>query len=190
MRSDAGPRHVFLVFGSCMLMFSPAIIFFIPTMIPMTFFFEKYTWFYYTPIESFVLFGIGLLILIICCFILFFGRLKKKSIIISVIFALIASIFFYGSAMGYITMSDKGFTYREVFQNNKSYYKWEDVAHAEIEAPAPGTSDNTTFTFTFKKGEVITFKETKQIRNTRSKMRAKFKIHEIPVDYTEAEIKE
>ncbi len=187
MRSDAGPRHVFLVLGACMLMFSPAIIFFIPTMIPMTFFFVKYTWFYYTPIESFVLFGIGLFILIICCFILFFGRLKKKSIIISVIFAFIAIVFFYGSAMGYITMSDKGFTYREVFQNKKKVYQWEEVVHVEIEAPAPGTNDNTTFTFAFKDGKEIIFKETKQVRNTRSKMRAKFNIHQIPVDHTEAE---
>lgn len=187
MRSDAGPRHIFLVLGSCMLMFSPAIIFFFPTMVPMTFYFEKYTWFYYTPFESFVLFGIGLVILIICCFILFFGRLKKKSIIISVIFALIASIFFYGSAMGYISMSSKGFTYREVFQIKKTKYQWEDVLHAEIEAPAPGTSDNTTFTFTFKNGEVITFKETQQVRNTRGKMRAMFQTFAIPVAYTEAE---
>lgn len=190
MRSDAGPRHVFLVLGSCMLMFSPAIIFFFPTMVPMTFFFEKYTWFYYTPLESFVTFGIGLGILIICCLILFFGRLQKKSIIISSVLALIASVFFYGSAMGYITMSEKGFTYREVFHNKKTYFQWEDVAHAEIEAPAQGTNDNTTFTFTFKDGEVITFKETKQIRNTRGKMRAMFTIHTIPVDYTEAELEE
>ncbi|MEO4052830.1 hypothetical protein [Solibacillus sp. CAU 1738] len=187
MRSDAGFRHVFLVLGSCMLMFSPAIIFLIPSMIPMTFYFKKYTWVYYTPIESFIVFGVGLGILIVCCAILFFGRLKKWAVRTSIILALLAGILFYGSAMGYIAISDEGFTYRGIFEQKKQFSGWNEVAHAEIEEAARGTSDNATFIFTFKNGDVLTLKETEHLRRTRAKMRAQFKINKIPVDYTEAE---
>ena len=52
MQNQVGGKHVFLVLGCCLILFSPVLLLVIPTVIPMTFYFEKYTWVYYTPKET------------------------------------------------------------------------------------------------------------------------------------------
>ncbi|WP_042473482.1 Asp23/Gls24 family envelope stress response protein [Bacillus ndiopicus] len=189
MDNSVSYRYLFLIIGVSLLIFSPLIIFFIPSAIPMTFYFERYTWFYYTPMEAYIVFGIGVALLIACCALLFFGKKKKISIISSSLLLLVAIALFYGSSKCYIAMDDNGLTYRGLFESNKQHVGWENVKEIElIEVPEeePG---NSTFIIGLDNGDVLTFKENVHVRESRGGMRAKYQEYNIPVTYTDSTAK-
>ncbi|WP_042473483.1 hypothetical protein [Bacillus ndiopicus] len=184
MVNNMSYRYAFFVIGTCLFIFSPLIVFLIPRMIPMTFYFVKYTWVYYVPTETFTVFAIGLAVLIMCCAFLFFGKMRKWSVITSSILLLAAIFIFYGSSRCYITMDDNGFTYRGLFEQQKQYAGWENVTQIErIEVPA-GKSGNATYKVSLDNGKVLSFKENPFVQESRSKMRAKYNKYNIPVIYT------
>ncbi|KYG92090.1 hypothetical protein MHH70_03285 [Metasolibacillus sp. FSL H7-0170] len=184
MANNMPYRYAFFVIGICLFIFSPLIIFLIPRMIPMTFYFVKYTWVYYVPTEAYTVFAVGIAILIICCAFLFFGKMKKWAIISSSILFLTSIVIFYGSSRCYIAMDDNGFTYRGLFEQQKQYVGWENVTQIErIEVPA-GKGGNATYIVSLDNGDALTFKETAHVQEYRSKMRGKYGKYNIPVIYT------
>ncbi len=187
MLGQPSGKHLFLVLGCCLLGFSPLLTIFLPSFIPMTFYYEKYTWTYYTHMESYKVFGLGLLLLIISFAILFFGDLKKWAVIIGITLIVLSSYLFYGSALGYIAFADKGITYRGLFEIEKRMITWEDIKDVVIEEIVPGTPGNTTFIFNLKDGEVLSFVETTHISNIRGKIRAKFQQYNIPMEHIDME---
>lgn len=177
-------RYVFFVIGTCLLVCSPILIFIIPRMIPITFYFVKYTWVYYVPMETFIVFAIGIALLIICCAILFFGKMRRWAIVSSGLLFCIALFMFYGSSRCYLTMADDGFTYRGLFEYEKQHVGWENVTQIErIEVPV-GKSGNATYLVSLDNGDVLSFKEIPHVQEKRSKMRVKYGKYNIPVIYT------
>lgn len=186
MESNVSRRYIFFILGVCLLIFSPAIIFFIPSAIPMTFYFERDMWFYYTPLETYIVFGIGVALLIACCAVLFFGKKKKISIPSGVLLFIGAIVLFYGSAKCYIAMNDEGLTYRGVFGSDKKHASWEDIQEVELIEVPMNESGSSKFIVELKNGEVITFKETVHVQESRGGMRWKYEEYKIPVTYTDA----
>lgn len=187
MSGQVSRKYIFLVLGCCLLGLSPLIILFLPLIIPMTFYFEKYTWTYYTHMESYWVFGIGLAILVISFAILFFGDLKKWAVIVGGILIAVSCYLFYGSALGYMAFADKGITYRGLFETEKKIIGWDEITEVTIEEVIPGTSGNSTIIFNLKDGEVLSFVETNNISNIRGHMRAKFQQYNIPMEHIDAE---
>ncbi|MEC1177473.1 hypothetical protein P9B03_03170 [Metasolibacillus meyeri] len=184
MANNMSYRYAFFVIGLSLLIVSPLVVFFIPRMIPMTFYFVKYTWFYYVPFEAYVVFAIGIIILVICCALLFFGKMRRWTIISSGILSIVALVVFYGSTRCYITMDDNGFTYRGLFEQQKQYAGWENVTQIERVEVAAGEPGNATYHISFDNGDMITFKEDKFVQASRGKMRGKYSLHSIPVIFT------
>ena len=60
-------KLIFLVFAASLFIFSPLLILFGPLFFPITFFYEKYTWVYYTPSINNLLFGIAIGLLFLAC---------------------------------------------------------------------------------------------------------------------------
>lgn len=187
MLTQASGKHVVLVLGCCLIGFTPIILLFLPVFITMTFYYEKYTWTYYTHMESYWVFGFGIAALVISCAILFFGDLKKWAVIVGSIFIALSCYLFYGGALGYIAFADEAITYREMFETEKKIIGWDDITHVLIEEVLPGKSGNSTINFTFKDGEVLSFVETNQIQKIRGSMRAKFLHYNIPMEHIDAE---
>ncbi|MEO4052832.1 hypothetical protein [Solibacillus sp. CAU 1738] len=185
MIDQASGKHLFLVLGLSLLFFSPILILIIPTMIPMTLYFEKYTWVYYTLGESYLVFGFGLATLIVCCAILFLGKLKKWAVSVGIILTVLACFLFYGSAVGFIAFADEGITYRGIFENEKKFFGWDEIGHVKIEQLVRGTPPE--ITFTLKDGEVLSFTENGHVRDIRGSMRAKFQKYNIPMEHTYAD---
>ena len=187
MLTQASGKHVVLVLGCCLIGFTPIILLFLPVFITMTFYYEKYTWTYYTHMESYWVFGFGIAALVISCAILFFGDLKKWAVIVGIFLIVLSSYLFYGSALGYIAFADKGITYRGLFETEKRMITWEDITDVVIEEVVPGTPGNTTFIFNLKDGQVLSFVETTHISNIRGKIRAKFQQYNIPMQHIDME---
>lgn len=177
-------RYIFFVLGTCLFVFSPLIIIFVPAMIPMTFYFVKYTWVYYVPKEAYTVFAISLFLVVIGCFLMFFGKMRKVPTIAAIIIFLLAITAFYGSSRSYIRMADNGFTYRSIFERHTKHAGWQDVAQIERIEPPAGEVDNATYLFTLHNGEVLQLKENNHVQLARSKMRAKYSQYDIPVIYS------
>ena len=132
-------------------------------------------------------FGFGLAILVLCCAILFIGNLKKWTIFVGIIFTTLACFLFYGSAMSFIVFADEGITYRGVFETEKKMIGWDDITHVVLEEVDPSKSGTSTFTFTLKNSEELSFIENSNISSIRGSMRAKFQQYNIPMEHIDVE---
>lgn len=171
MYQNAQAKHLFLVFGFCLFVFSPLLVVIVPAMVPMTVFFEKYTWVYYTPTVNHIFYGVGIFVLICICVLLLATDLKKWAVRTSIGLAVVALFIFIAGSSSYMKMSQQGIQIRTVFQVKEQLYDWSDIARAEYFENRPERKGGAYYEVHFKDGEMYSFRETKHVLDARSKMK-------------------
>lgn len=175
-------RIVFLAIGSLFIMFSPVIILFGPMFIPVTFFYEKYTWVYYTPTASYRLYVVGIILIATACIFIFIFHLKRWTGIVAVIFITAGLVLFVAGAFSYLKITPEGLKYRNAFQWEESVYKWSDVELVEYYPNDHLKSVRPEYTFTFKDGEQYSFVQTVHIESIRSSMKSMLAMNDVPFE--------
>ena len=171
MHNQPQKKLIFLVFGSCLLAFSPLLILFVPLFFPVTFYYEKHTWVYYTPSINFKLFGIALALLILTCIVVLIIKNKKLMYTLTSIIIISALVLFVGSALSYLKITPDGFKFRNAFQLEEQVYKWSDMETVEYYPLADNEQGRALYIVTFKDGETYQFKETMDIDMIRSSIK-------------------
>jgi len=121
------PRHIFMVFGICILLVSPVFILLVPLSVVATKYSQLGSWITYTPGANYLLFGIGVLLVSLACLIVYFQSLKKNAIVGGLICMVLSGIVFYSSSLPYVTLSNEEISFRKVFSLERQTYSWDDL---------------------------------------------------------------
>ncbi len=172
-------KLVFVVFASCLFIFSPLLILFVPLFFPITFFYEKYTWVYYTPPINHLLFGIAIGLLFFTCLAILL--IKKYKILIPIVSLLTigAVVLMAGASVSYLKITPDGVKIRYPFETVEHVYDWTEIEKVDYYPVLYGT-DRATYTFTFIDGTSFDVKEIGEMVFLHSKLKMKFFEYEIP----------
>lgn len=129
MHNRAEPKHLFMVLGVCLFLFSPILIVFSPLIIGETIYFDRNNWVIYLPKINFILNGLSILLLIIAFVVLWLKGIRKIPIVLSILFAIASGIVFYGASLSFVTLSNEQITFREPFEQEKQMYAWTEIEH-------------------------------------------------------------
>ena len=127
MNNRAEPRHVFMVLGISLFLFSPLLIFFSPLIIGETIYFDQNNWIIYLPKINFILNGLSILLLVIAFVVLWLKGIKKVPIVLSILFAIASGAVFYGASLSFVTLSNEQIIFRHPFEHEKQIYAWEEI---------------------------------------------------------------
>lgn len=174
-------KLIFMVFASCLFIFSPLLILFGPLFFPITFFFEKYTWVYYTPSINYLLFGIAIGLLFLMCLAVLLIKNFKIMLPIASVLTIGAIVFILGCSVSYLKITPDGVKLRYPFEKEEYVYEWTDMEKVDYYPVLSGT-DRATYTFTFKDGTSFDVKELGDMIFIHSKL--KMKLFEYDVPYT------
>lgn len=183
MRNRAEPRHVFMIFGICLLVFSPLLILFMPMLIGETVYYDRYNWMIHLPKINFIVFGLSILLLIFACFTLWLMDIRRRSIFIAVIFSIGFGVLAYGSSLSFVTLSDDSVTYRETFSHDKKEQLWGTIKQIEYYDDLENEDKMPFYLFYFQNG-----KELKVVQNglVTEEIRIKIdhKVRELTIPFT------
>ena len=172
-------KLVFIVFASCLLIFSPLLILLIPLFFPVTFFYEKYTWVYYTPSINHLLIGIAIGLLFLACLTVLLIKNFKIMLSIASILTIGAIILTVGSSVSYLKITSDGMKLRHPFEMKEAVYKWGELEKVDYYPILYGTG-KATYEVTFKDGESFEFSENGNILIIRSKLKMVLLQHDVP----------
>ena len=179
MHNNPQLKLTFLVFAACLFIFSPLLILFGPLFFPITFFFEKYTWVYYTPYINHLLFGIAIGLLFLGCLaVLLIKNFKIMLPVVSVL-TIGAIVFILGCSVSYLKITPDGVKLRYPFEQEEYVYGWADIEKVDYYPVHYGT-DRATYTFTFKDGTSYDVKEIGEMVFIHSKLKMKLIEYDIP----------
>ena len=136
-------RLIFIVFASCLLIFSPLLVLLIPLFFPVTFFYEKYTWVYYTPPINHILIGIVIGLLFLACITVLLIKKLKIMLPIASILTIGAIIVTLGSSISYLKITPDGMKFRQPFSMKEEAYKWNELEKVEYYPILYGTGKAT-----------------------------------------------
>ena len=171
MHNQPQTKLIFLVLGCLLLIFSPVLIVLVPLFFPVTFFFEKHTWVYYTPSTNHLLFGIAIGLLFLACLIILFLKNKFVMYSLTIILTVSSLILVVGSSVSYLKISQEGLKYRFPFQLEEQVYKWSELEKVEYYPLADNEPGRAKYVVTFKDGEMYQFNETTQVNMIRSSIK-------------------
>jgi hypothetical protein len=183
-------RMLFLVFACCLLFLSPLIIVMGPLFIPMTFYFEKNAWFYYSPSINYYLFAGVVVLLIAACLIILIGKMKWWAITLSILLTIGAIVCVYGSATSYFKMTASGVTFSLPFSTEKNVYKWSQMEQFDYYSIDDNDTGRSYMIIYFKDGNSYQLSETAQIEGARSSMNAMFRANNVTIKYIDISDKE
>lgn len=183
MGNRAEPRHVFMIFGVCLLVFSPLLVFFMPMFIGETVYYDRYNWIIYLPKINFIVFGLSLVLLILACFTLWLMEIRKRSIFIAVICSVGFVGLAYGSSLSFVTLSDDSITYGEIFSHDKKEELWGTIKQIEYYDDLENEDKMPFYLFHFEDG-----KELKVVQNglvtEEIRMKIDQKVRELTIPFT------
>ena len=179
-------KLVFLVFASCIFIFSPLLILFIPLFFSVTFFYEKYTWVYYTPSINFLLIGIAVALLFLTCLVILIVNKKKLMYTLTAILTIAALVLIVGSGMSYLKISPDGMKVRHAFQLEEKVYVWSDMEKVEYYPVADNNEGSASYIVRFKDGETYKFNETADVELVRWDMIMMLEQNKVP--YTNMDV--
>ncbi|WP_075617820.1 hypothetical protein [Paenisporosarcina indica] len=120
-------RHVFMLFGICILLVSPVFILLVPLTVVATKYDKLGAWITYTPGANYLLFGLGVILISFASLIVFFLNLKKGAIVGGLICTILSGIAFYSSSLPYVTLTNDEISFRKVFSLERQTYSWDDL---------------------------------------------------------------
>lgn len=179
MHNNHQLKLVFIVFAACLFIFSPLLILFGPLFFPMTFFYEKYTWVYYTPPINYLLFGIAIGLLFLACLVIVLIKNYKIMIPIASVLTIGAIVLILGSSVSYLKITPDGVKLRYPFEKEEYVYEWTDIEKVEYYPVYYGT-DRATYTFRFEDGTSFDVKEIGEVTFIHSKLKMKLFQYDIP----------
>ena len=172
-------KSVFVVFASCLFIFSPLLILFCPPFFPMTFFYERYTWVYYTPSINHLLFGIAIGLLFLACLVVLLIKKFKIMIPIASILTIGAIVLIVGSSVSYLKLTPDGVKVRYPFEKEENVYEWTNIEKVEY-SPDYSGADRATYTFIFEDGTSFDAKEVGDMSFIHSKLKMQLWQYDIP----------
>ena len=181
MHNNPQFKLIFLVFAACLFIFSPLPILFGPLFFPITFFYEKYTWVYYTPAINHLLFGIAIGLLFFACLTILLIKNYKIMIPIASVLTIGAIVFILGCSVSYLKLTPDGVKLRYPFEKEEHVYEWPNIEKVDYYPVYAGT-DRATYAFTFKDGTSFDVKEIGEMVFIHSKL--KMKLFEYDIPYT------
>ena len=163
-------KLIFIVFASCLFIFSPLLILLIPLFFPVTFFYEKYTWVYYIPSINHILTGIAIGLLFLACITVII--IKKFKIMLPIVSTLTigAIVLIVGSSVSYLKITQDGMKFRYPFEMKENVYEWNELEKVEYYPILYGTG-RATYDVTFKDGKSFEFSENGDVLLIRSKLK-------------------
>ena len=173
-------KLIFLVFATCLLGFSPLLLLLGPLFFPVTFFYEKHTWVYYTPSINFLLFGIAIGLLFLACLVILIINKKILMYSLSSILTIAALALIVGGAISYLKITQDGMKFRYPFQIDEQTYKWSDMEKLDYYPLADNEPGRAYYIVTFKDGETYQFKETMDIEMVRSSIKFMLARNDVP----------
>ena len=105
MHNNHRLKSLFVVFALCLFIFSPLLILLVPQFFPITFFYEKYTWVYYTPAINYLLCGIAIGLLFFACLVILLIKKYKIMIPIASVLTIGAIVLIVGSSVSYFKLT-------------------------------------------------------------------------------------
>ena len=172
-------KLVFIVFASCLLIFSPLLILIIPLFFPSTFFYEKYTWVYYTPSINHLLIGIAIGLLFLACLTVLLIKNFKIMLPIASILIIGAIIVTLGSSVSYLKITPDGMKFRHPFEMKDKVYKWNELQKVDYYPILYGTG-KATYEVTFKDEKSFEFSENGNVLLIRSRLKMVLLQHDVP----------
>lgn len=148
-------RHIFLVIGICILLFSPLIILLTPLLVNETLYFEKGQWVIYTPGVNYMLYGIGILFLLIACVVIYFFNVHKVAVGIGIVCTIVCGVLFYGASLSYVTISAEEISLRKSFSREIQNYRWEEIDHLMFYDRIELDNERGYYEFYFKDGKML-----------------------------------
>lgn len=127
MNNRAEPKHLFMVLGISLFLFSPILVIFSPLIIGETIYFDRNNWIIYLPKINFILNGLSIFLLVIAFVVLWLKGIRKIPIVLSILFAIGSGIVFYGASLSFVTLSNEQITFREPFEQEKQMYAWTEI---------------------------------------------------------------
>ncbi len=183
MNNRAEPKHLFMVLGISLFLFSPILVIFSPLIIGETIYFDRNNWIIYLPKINFILNGLSILLMVIALVVLWLKGLQKSSIAIALLFAVGSIVVFYGASMSFVTLSNDEVTFRQPFAQEKQIYSWEEIDNVTYF----DNQDNLEAPQYF----MIFFQDRKELKlvqngildvNTKIKIDSKIRSHKIPFE--------
>ena len=121
------PRHIFMVFAICLVVFSPLLILFAPLVVGETVYFDRSNWVIYLPKINFVLVGLSILALVLGMVVLWLKHIKPITIAVALLLTVASGVLFYGASLSFTSLTDDAITHRLPFDKEKQTYSWADV---------------------------------------------------------------
>lgn len=180
MHNEPQAKLIFLVFATCLVGFSPILLIFVPLFFPVTFFFEKHTWVYYTPSINFLLYGISLGLLVLACLVILIVNKKIWMFSLSSMLTIAALVLIVGGAISYLKITPDGMKFRYPFQIDEQIYKWTDMEKVDYYPLAENEPGRANYIVTFKDGETYQFNETGDVILVRSSIKMMLNQNNVP----------
>ncbi|WP_062351918.1 hypothetical protein [Bacillus kwashiorkori] len=168
MNRNYEPKHVFLALAICVLLSTPILLIIIPSTVANIIYTNEHVWHIFLPGDSYLVYGIGCLLIIIALFIIAIADIKKSSIITGIIGLVFAFTSFYFAAQAYKIFSDEGITYRTLFPYEQNSYKWNEVETITHYRDMSG--DESKYEFIFHDGIKLEIPENEYFRLIRNKV--------------------
>jgi len=183
MYNRSEPRHLFMVLGICLFLFSPLLVIFLPLIVGETVYFNRDNWIIYLPKINFVLVGLSTLLLIIAFVIPWLKGIHKISIISAILFTVGSGVVFYGASKSFVTLSNDQMTFRQPFGQEKQIYTWEQIEHVKYFDNEDNIEVPQSFMIYFEDGEKLELVQGGMLDiNTKTKIDMKIRSHKIPYE--------
>lgn len=182
-RYDA--RHIFMVLGICITLFSPIFILLAPLLTANTLYYKRGIWITYAPGENYVVFGLSLFFLVLACGLLWTLDVRKWTISAGVVCVFLSGLVFYFASLSYVTLSSEEISYRTMFSKEKQSYAWEDLERLVYYVALPEDDELSYYEFYLKDGQMITMKQNGHVTQIQGKLNSKVRGLGIPLEYVE-----
>lgn len=183
MNNRAEPKHLFMVLGISLFLFSPILVIFSPLIIGETVYFDRNNWIIYLPKINFILNGLSILLLVIAFVVLWLKGIKKVPIVLSILFAIASGLVFYGASLSFVTLSNEQITFRQPFAQEKQVHSWEEIEQVTYFDNQDNLEAPQYFMIYFQDSEELKLVQNGILDvNTKIKIDTKIRSHKIPFE--------
>ena len=185
MRREYSIKHIFLVIGACVVLFSPLYILLMPNIVAETIYYDRNSWLIYVPTINYWVFGISIFTFALCFIVL--GLLKKRKVAIPIaLLAFVLSVFtFYYASLSYISLNGDQISYRKLFSTEKEIHQWEELKKVSYYMVENDSDELPYYNFYLNNGEMLTIKENNYVLEASSSIRWRVKEAEVPIEHVE-----
>lgn len=149
-------KHVFLVIGILLPIFSPILLLMVPRTTAEILHKTNGVWEVFLTKENIIAYGIGILLLSIACLLIFFLNIRRISIVIGVILTLFGFSCFYLTSQSYKALGDESISFRPLSSFKDYNYSWDEVE--KVIRTYYASDESLEYEFVFKDGERMKLK--------------------------------